>query len=126
VVFGPHPRSFALGMNKKTRRGALAMAIAAKADAAGLFVIDAAGLKPSKTKELIALLWPEKHAADSVLVVVHDGKDDGAREIRLAGRNLRRAEVIGHGEISAHAILAHDRLLVSRHALDAIAEVCRG
>src|ERR1700730_16435849 len=30
VVFGPHPRSFAIAMTKKARRKALAMAIAAK------------------------------------------------------------------------------------------------
>ena len=59
VVFGPHPRSFAVGMNKKTRRGALAMAIAAKAEADGLFIIDAAGLVPAKTKELERILWPD-------------------------------------------------------------------
>src|SRR5579864_3157284 len=41
VVFGPHPRSFAFAMNKKARRRALAMAIAAKAEDGGLSVIDA-------------------------------------------------------------------------------------
>src|ERR1700737_1578517 len=46
VGFGPHPRSFAIGMTKKARRKALAMAIAAKAASGELVVIDAAGLKP--------------------------------------------------------------------------------
>src|SRR5437879_5712627 len=44
-------------MTKKARRKALAMAIAAKGSAGELFVIDASGLKPAKTKELIELLW---------------------------------------------------------------------
>ena len=60
-----------------------------------------------------------------MLLVVHSGLDEGARQIGRAGRNLRRAQVIGHGEISAHAILGHDRVVVSRNAIDAIAEVCR-
>src|SRR5579872_5172114 len=59
VVFGPHPRSFEIGMTKKARRRALAMAIAAKTAANELTVLDSAGLKPAKTKELIALLWSE-------------------------------------------------------------------
>ncbi len=125
VVFGPHPRSFAIGMNKKARRSALAMAVAAKLEAKTLFVIDAVGLKTAKTKELSAILWPDTKG-DTVLLVVHADKDDGARELRLAGRNLRRARVVAHNDISAHAILAHDRVVVSREALEAIAEVCRG
>ncbi|HEV2878460.1 MAG TPA: 50S ribosomal protein L4 [Candidatus Eremiobacteraceae bacterium] len=125
VVFGPHPRSHAVGMNKKTRRSALAMAVAAKAEAGELFIIDASDLKPEKTKDLIVVLWPEKQG-DSVLLAVHAQKDAGAREISLAGRNLRRADVVGHDRVSAHAILAHDRFVVSRNALDALAEVCGG
>jgi large subunit ribosomal protein L4 len=125
VVFGPHPRSFALDMNKKTRRSALAMAIAAKAQAGALYVIDASGIKPTKTKELSALLWPDKQK-DSVLLAVHAASDEGAREMRLAGRNLRRADVLGHDELSVHSILGHDRVLITKNALDALAEVCRG
>src|SRR5215472_916565 len=59
VVFGPHPRSFATAMTKKARRRALAMAIAAKAAANELTVIDATGLAPAKTKELVGLLWSD-------------------------------------------------------------------
>ena len=125
VVFGPHPRSHAIGMNKKTRRSALAMAIAAKAHAGTLFILDASGLKPAKAHELSAILWPET-PGDSVLLAVHPQKDDGAREIHLAGRNLQRADVVAYSDVSAHAILAHDRFVVSRNALDALAEVCGG
>jgi len=82
-------------------------------------------IKAAKTKELSAMLWPDKKV-DSVLLIVHGHKDEGARELRLAGRNLRRADVVFHDGISAHAILGHDRVVVSHHALDAIAEVCRG
>jgi large subunit ribosomal protein L4 len=124
VVFGPHPRSFAIGMNKQTRRSALAMAIAAKAEAGMLAIIDASGLRPAKTKELRAILWPEG-ASDSVLLAVH-GDDEGAKEIHLAGRNLRRAQVLGHEELSVHEILAHDRLVLTKRALEALAEVCGG
>ena len=57
VVFGPQPRSFAIAMPKKARRRALAMAIAAKASAGELTVIEAAGLAPAKKKELAGLIW---------------------------------------------------------------------
>ena len=125
IVFGPHPRSFALAMNKKTRRGALAMALAAKADADALFLVDTGAVTAAKSKELQAFLWPEDER-DSVLLVLHSAKDEAAPQIRRAGRNLRRADVVGYAGLSAHAILTHDRVIVTKHALEALAEVCRG
>ncbi len=125
VVFGPHPRSFAIGMNKKARRKALAMAIAAKGTSGELFVIDAVGLKPVKTKDLIGLLWADgSNAKSSVLFVVDRGRDEGAREIALSGRNIARATVVGHAETSVHAVLAHDRVFITKNAYEALAEVC--
>jgi Ribosomal protein L4/L1 family len=53
VVFGPHPRSFAIGMNKKARRQALAMAVAVKLQAGGLSIIDTAALGSGKTKDIM-------------------------------------------------------------------------
>jgi large subunit ribosomal protein L4 len=125
VVFGPHPRSYAKDMNKSARRGALAMAIAAKAQAGMLSVIDAAALDVAKTKELQALLWPERQT-DTVLLGVHAQKDEHARKAWLAARNLRRANVQSYDDLSVHSILRHERLLLSQAALDALAEVCGG
>ena len=124
VVFGPHPRSFAIAMTKKARRKALAMAIAVKGSSGELSVIDAAGLKPAKTKELIALLWSGGKDASKVLFIVDRGRDEGAREIALSGRNIQHATVLGHAETSVHALLAHDRVIVTKNAYDALAEVC--
>jgi large subunit ribosomal protein L4 len=135
VVFGPHPRSFAIGMPKKARRKALAMAMAAKAGAGEMIVVDSTGLKPAKTTELIALLWgagrrkggdQAKKDPSTVLFVIHRDRDEGAREIERSGRNIARATVIGHGEISVHALLGHDRVFCTKNAYDALAEVCGG
>lgn len=125
VVFGPHPRSHAKDMNKRARRGALAMAIGTKAQAGSLTVIDAVDLNPTKTKELQALLWPEKQG-DSVLLAVHTTDDKHAHQIYLAARNLRHAKVAAYDDLSVHSILRYDRLLLSKAALTALAEVCGG
>ena len=125
VVFGPHPRSYEIGMTKKARRRALAMAIAAKSAANELTVIDAAGLKPAKTKELIGLLWSDGAAGrSSVLFILDHARDEGAREIALSGRNLPRATILDHGQANVHALLGHDRVLLTKNAYDALAEVC--
>ncbi|HXW50353.1 MAG TPA: 50S ribosomal protein L4 [Candidatus Acidoferrales bacterium] len=125
VVFGPHPRSYAKQMNKSARRSALAMAIAAKAEAGLLNVIDAAALAVAKTKELEALLWPENQT-DTVLVAVDAAKDSNAKQLWRAARNLRRAKVQNYDDLSVHSILRHERLVMSPAALAALAEVCGG
>jgi ribosomal protein L4 len=108
----------------------LQMAIAAKTASGELVVVDATGLKPAKTKELLELLQAargdEKARADSsrVLFIVDHVRDEGAHEIALAGRNLSNAVVIGHLEASVHAFLAHDRVFCTKNAFEALAEVC--
>ncbi|HLW37655.1 MAG TPA: 50S ribosomal protein L4 [Candidatus Eremiobacteraceae bacterium] len=123
VVFGPHPRSFAIRMNKSARRKALAMAVGVKAKAGSLSVMDVAALNPAKTKDLVAALW-RSGENDSVVLVLDFERDAHAPQIGLAARNLRKALVLGHHELSVHALLSHDRAVFSQHALDALAEVC--
>ncbi|MBC5806024.1 MAG: 50S ribosomal protein L4 [Candidatus Eremiobacter antarcticus] len=123
VVFGPHPRSFAVSMNKRTRRAALAMAIAAKAQADALAIVDADELRSPKTKELAAVLWAGG-GSGSVLLALDAARDVFARQIYLAGRNVRRATVVSHDRLSVHALLSHDRVILTKNALDALAEVC--
>jgi large subunit ribosomal protein L4 len=125
VVFGPHPRSFAKGMNKAARRTALAMAIGVKAQAGLLSVIDADELNPQKTKELETILWPDG-PSDSVLLAFDTAVDRHATAVWRAARNLRRAKVCGHDDLSVHSILRFDRLVLSAAALKALAEVCGG
>jgi large subunit ribosomal protein L4 len=126
VVFGPHPRSFAITMNRRARRAALAMALAVKVKAGSLSVLDVTGLKPAKTKDIIGLLWSDGNyrTGDRVMLVVHREKDENADAVVLAARNLARAHVAGHAEVSAYSVLAHDRLLVTKAAYEALAEVC--
>jgi len=128
VVFGPQPRSFAVAMNRKARRAALAMAIGAKAADGKLSLLDAAELDLAKTKDFLALAWPDSTgAADRVLVVVHRERDeDGGQRLIRAARNARYALVLGYGEANVHAILAADRLLMTRNAYEALAEACSG
>lgn len=125
VVFGPHPRSFAIAMPKKARRRALAMALAAKGADGALTVIDAAGLKPTKTKDLVGLVWSDgAHAGSSVLFVIDGARDEGAAAIAQSGRNVARLSVVGHGHVSVHGVLAHDRVIITKNAYEALAEVC--
>jgi len=134
VVFGPHPRSYRMAMNRRARRAALAMAIGARAAEGKLSVMDVSGLNPAKTKDLKALLWGggRKRKADSpdsnerVLFVVNLRKDEHARSIERAGGNLNRATIMDCAELGPHALLRHDRVILTKNAYEALAEVCGG
>jgi len=125
VVFGPQPRSFRIALNRKARRAALAGAIASKLAQGALSVLDPADLGLEKTKDFIALAWPGNASADRVLVIVQRERDaePGAALARTA-RNARRATVVGHDATNVHALLAHDRILVTKNAYEALAEAC--
>src|SRR5215469_13680135 len=56
VVFSPHPRSYRIAMNRRARRAALGMAVAAKATEGALSIMDVAGFKPAKTKEFAEIV----------------------------------------------------------------------
>ena len=124
VVFGPHPRSFVRDMNKKQRRIALAQAIAERCSEDSVSLMDAAGFAPAKTKEMLAMLWPDGAVRTRTLFVLNRGQDAGAAAIVQAGRNLANVTIVGHDEISVHALLAHDKIVMTKSAYDALAEVC--
>ena len=129
VVFGPHPRSHAIAMNKQSRRAALAMALAVKADAGELAVIDPAAVNVDKTKDVRALLSAggEAVAPGRVLLIIHCADDqDSGRRLARAGKNLRNLGVVGHDEVTVHKLMAADRVLVSKNALSALGKVSHG
>jgi large subunit ribosomal protein L4 len=128
VVFGPHPRSYEIAMNRRARRAALAMAVAAKAADGGVSIIDAGGLNPAKTKDMISVLWSgdAKAGSDRVLFVLHPKKDEHAGAIARAGRNLAKATFIPFPQTDPHNVLAHDRVIFTKNAYEALAEVCHG
>ena len=128
VVFGPHPRSYEIAMNRRARRAAIAMAVSAKAADGAVSVIDAAGLNPAKTKDMISVLWSDgKAAANSrVLFVLHPSKDEHAQAIARAGRNLAKASFVAYTEADPHNVLGHDRVIFTKNAYEALAEVCGG
>jgi len=112
-------------LNKTARRRALAMAIAAKAEAGAISVLDPATIESAKTKDLRTRLWSDGQN-DSIVLVVHRERDPKGDDLRRAAGNLARLTLVGHGELSVHALLSHDRAIFTQAALDALAEVCGG
>ena len=120
VVFGPKPRSYTLGMNRKERRLALRTALMSRS--ADLVVVKgfAEGLSAPKTKEIIAGLGRLGIAEGAKVPVVLDSPSD---VVRLSVRNLEKVKLIAADQLNVFDLLHASSLVVSDEALAKIQEV---
>ena len=120
VVFGPKPRSYTLGMNRKERRLALRTALMSRS--ADLVVVKGfgEGLSAPKTKEIIAGLGRLGIAEGAKVLVVLDSPSD---VVRLSVRNLEKVKLIAADQLNVFDLLHASSLVVSDEALAKIQEV---
>jgi large subunit ribosomal protein L4 len=124
VVFGPQPRSFVEGLNKKERRAALIAALADRFKSDAIVVLDASDFKPTKTSELVELLFgtaKDAKQAPKTLVISGTGEAAG-RAIARTGRNLRRVGVTTIGALDVKDVLRFHRLVFTSAAFDALSK----
>ena len=120
VVFGPKPRSYELGMNRKERRLALRTALMARLD--DLIVVKGfgSGLDTPKTREITAALGRFGiEAGTKVLLIL----DDASEAVKLSIRNLEKVKLIAADQLNVFDLLHAGKLVVSEEALAKIQEV---
>ncbi|WP_370335536.1 50S ribosomal protein L4 [Parvularcula marina] len=111
---GPRVRSHATNLPKKVRRLALKHALSAKLSASELIVIDEASISEAKTKVLAEKFG--KLGAKSALII--DAKvDEGFAK---AARNLGGIDVLPVIGANVYDILNHDKLILTRAAVDGL------
>ncbi len=111
VVFGPLPRKYHVGMNKKAMAGALRSALSLRAQAGDLMVVrDFTGAEV-KTKALAEALT--KMSAPKALLV--DGGDN--RWLQLSSRNLAASSYLDVRGLNVYDILRFPKLLISETSL---------
>ncbi|MEB3200877.1 MAG: 50S ribosomal protein L4 [Synechococcaceae cyanobacterium] len=122
IVFGPKPRSYELGMNRKERRLALRTALMSRADAITVVRGFAADLQAPKTREILAGLERLGIKADAKVLLILDGASE---VIRLSVRNLDRSRfrLISADQLNVFDLLNANHLVVSEEALAKIQEV---
>jgi len=114
-AFGPKPRDHAIELPKKVRALALKHALSSKAKTDMLVVLESCELKEAKTKALKSRF--AKLGLGSVLIV--DGaavEDNFAR----AARNIPQVDVLPVQGINVYDILRHDKLVLTKAALEAL------
>ena len=117
VVFGPTPRDHSLAMPRKQRRLALRSALSVKAAESQITVLDRIELEEPKTKVVTGFLQA-LDAGRRVLVVLGSHHD----ALELSARNLPEVRVILAGNISVRDLLTADTVVMTRDAVEHIAE----
>lgn len=118
IVFGPHPRSYAIKMNRKERRLALKSALAYKALESNLIVVDSFNIETSKTKDAKATLANFK-TGKKVLIVVDELNDN----LILSTRNLNNVLLLTVNEINTYDVVLADTMIITENALKQLEEV---
>jgi len=116
IAFGPRPRSFAIKVNRKVVRKALAMALSNRAENGNVYVASGLDLDVPSTATMNEFLVNLDIAAP-VLVVTHDEPT-----VSKSVRNLTYAEASEVGALSTEQVLRARSLVLTQKAFTALNE----
>ncbi|MGX9708035.1 50S ribosomal protein L4 [Laceyella tengchongensis] len=118
VVFGPTPRTHAYKLPKKVRRLAIKSALASKVIDSQLVVLDELKLEQPKTRDMVQVL--KNLGVERKALVVADNLEDNAV---LAARNIPGVKLITADGVNVLDVLYHDKLILTRGAVNRVEEV---
>ena len=114
TLFGPQPRDYSYRMPASARKAALRAALADKAKAGKLLVLDKIELEAPKTKLMAQLVAGLE--IDSALIVIAARND----AIERAARNLPTVKVLRAEGANVYDVLRYDRLILTQDAVQAL------
>ncbi|MEF9475142.1 MAG: 50S ribosomal protein L4 [Candidatus Mariimomonas ferrooxydans] len=117
TVFGPLPRDYSYKLPKKVKWAALGAAFSAKFADGAIVVIEDLPLSEPKTKDLVALI--KGLGLSNVLIILSEDN----KTIRLSARNIPNVDVATVGRLNVYEVLVHEKLLMTRGAVERMKEV---
>ncbi|EAC5083861.1 TPA: 50S ribosomal protein L4 [Listeria monocytogenes] len=118
VVFGPTPRSYAYKLPKKVRRLAIKSILSSKVNEEKLVVLEGLTFDAPNTKEFAAFL--KNISVDTKALIVVAGESEN---VELSARNLQGITVIPAESISVLEVAKHDKLIITKAAVEKVEEV---
>jgi len=113
TVFGPQPRNYGYTLPKRVRRLGLQMALAARANAGKLTLVESFELD-GKTRQFVS--WAKDHGFDGSERVLLVTDDELARR---AARNVPWVDVLAARGLNAYDILRSDHVIADARIFDA-------
>lgn len=121
TVFGPQPRDYSYKLPKKAKWSALSSALTAKFADDEVMIMDAISIAAPKTREVKGLL-NSLGLKCKVLMIVPE-KDEN---LELAARNIPGVSVARVKELNVYSILSHEKLLITKDAVEKMKEAYLG
>ena len=120
IIFGPKPRQYNLGMNRKERRLALRTALMARVEDVIAIKDFGSNIKIPKTREIQDFLARLGIAANSKVLII---LSEPSETIRKSVRNLKKVKLIGADHLNVFDLLNANSLIIGEDALGKIQEV---
>ncbi len=115
IAHGPKPRSHDMRVNKKMKRGALRSALTDALQSGKLAVVTDLAFDEPRTKDAVRVL--DALELDGRILVVLPGPNVA---VERSFRNLPHVRVAYSGGLSTYEVVAADRVLFTRSALDVL------
>src|SRR5205085_3841238 len=115
-AFGPQPRDYSFKLNKKLKQLARASALAYKAKANAITVIEDFEMEAPKTKSYIDVISKLQLDGKKTLMVLTDSN----KNIYLSSRNLKRNKVVSASSLNTYDIMNAQNLVLSEKSLTLI------
>lgn len=118
ITFGPRPRDYAQDTPKKVRRLAVRSVLSMKAADGKVIIVESLQLEAPKASAVAELL--DRLPVAGKTLIVTPAPD--ALLVRAAA-NLRQVKVIAAASLNVHDVLTTDYVVLTKPAVDAVAEV---
>ncbi len=115
-VFGPTPRDYSFKLNKKVKILARKSALAYKAKANAIVVVEDFSFDTPKTKDFVALAKNLKVDDKKFVLILPESN----KNIYLSARNLQRSGVVTVSELNTYTVLDAAKLVILESSLTAI------
>jgi large subunit ribosomal protein L4 len=111
VAFGPQPKTYSVGMNKKARKAAIRSALSLLFRENKMTVVNAFDLKKISTKGFVGTL-DGFNIAKTLLVI-----DDANRNLELSARNVKDVKVLKSEGLNVFDIMKYQSIIFTQDAV---------
>lgn len=118
-VFGPVPRDYSFKLNKKLKKLARKSALAVKAGANAVTVVEDFSFEAPKTKQFVALVNNLKLNNGKLLLVLSESNEN----ILLSARNLQNVEIKRVSDLSTYNIMRAKNLVLVESSVKGLNEM---
>jgi large subunit ribosomal protein L4 len=118
TVFGPQPRDYSYSLPKKAKKAALYGVLSAKYTDGEITVIDGISFEKPRTKDMVALLKSLGLNGKTTLIVLPEKNES----IIFSARNIPGVTVRRVADLNTYEVAVHNRLLITKQAVEMLAE----